>query len=125
MFSPSRQPVKISSTILFSRLGPVCLSIGLKFFQRLPVISEGMGRQTTFLGQMPEKRGRPGIGRFAGFGFQAAAPARALAVFADLGLRGSRGGKSKLTFPSFHIRKAEKGRRVLFEINFSSRAVLP
>jgi len=77
------------------------------------------------LRQMPEKSGRLGIGLFAGDRFQAAALARALAVLALLGLRGSRGGKSKETFPSFHIKKAEKGRRVLLEMNFSYRAVLP
>ena len=125
MLSLSRQPVQVSPTVRLPRPGPICFSVGLKFLQRLPVISQGMGGQTPFLGQMPEKRGRQGIGRGAGSGFQAAALARALAVLADLGLRGSLGGKSKLTLPSFHMRKAEKGRRVLFEINFSSRAVLP
>ena len=117
--------MEVSPTVRLPRSGPVCFPVGLKFLQRLAIISQGMGRQPALLGQMPEKRGRPGIGRFARFGFQAAALARALAVLADLGLRGSRGGKSKQTFPSFHMRKAEKGRRVLFEINFSSRAVLP
>ena len=125
MFSFSRQTMKISPTVLFPCHGPVRLAIGLKFLQNLPIIPHRMSRQPSLLGQVPKKRGRSGIGRFADFGFQAAALARALAVLADLGLRGSLGGKSKLTFPSFHIRKAEKGRRVLFEINFSSKAVFP
>jgi hypothetical protein len=60
-----------------------------------------------------------------GVSFQVSALARDFAVFLTFGFLGSRGGKSKDTFPSFHIKKAEKGRRVLLEINFSSKAVLP
>ena len=125
MLSFAGQPVEVDPTVLLPGRNPIQLSPSLKFLQSLTIIPQGMSRKPSLLGQVPEKRGRSGIGRFAGFGFQAAALARALAVLADLGLRGSRGGKSKLTFPSFHIRKAEKGRRVLFEINFSKRAVFP
>ena len=120
-----RQPVQISPAIRFLNTLPAPFSFGLKLGQYLPVIAHGMARKPSLLRQMPEKRGRFRIGHLDRFGFQAAALARALAVLALLGLRGSRGGKSKETFPSFHMRKAEKGRRVLFEINFSSRPVLP
>ena len=119
------QAVQIGAAVRLPRAAPVRFSVRLKLLQCLAIVSQRMGRQSALVGQMPVKGGRPGIGRFAGFGFQAAALARALAVLADLGLRGSRGGKSKQTFPSFHMRNAEKGRRVLLEINFSSRAVFP
>jgi len=120
-----RQAMEVGPAVCLPRLGPIDFLGGLKFLQSLSIIPQGVGRQPALLGQMPKKRGCAGISRLDGFSFQAAALARALAVLADLGLRGSRGGKSKLTFPSFHIRKAENGRRVLFEINFSRRAVFP
>ena len=125
MTSLSRQAVKIGPTIRLPDFFPSPIPLFLKLSQYLPVIPHGVGRETPFLRQMPEKCGRLWIGHFARFRFQAAALARAFAVLALLGLRGSRGGKSKETFPSFHMRKAENGRRVLLEINFSKRAVFP
>ena len=121
----SRQPVKVCTTLRLPHLLPTTLPFFLKLSQHLMIVANRVSRQTSLLRQMSQKSSQLGVGCLDRVSFQAAALARALAVLALLGLRGSRGGKSKETFPSFHIRNAEKGRLVLLEINFSNRAVFP
>lgn len=125
MAAPPRQAVQIGPAVAFVHLFPGPAPVLLEFRKNLLVVADGVAGQSPLLAEMTEKRDREGIRGRWGRGFQAAAAARALAVLADLGLRGSRGGKSKETFPSFQTRKAEKGRRVFIDKNFSSRPVLP
>ena len=125
MTTPPRQTMQIGAAIRLGDLRPGPRPVFLKLLQHLLVVPHRVAGQTPLLAQMAEKGDREGIrGRWR-FGFQAAAAARALAVFADLGFRGSRGGKSNETLPSFQMRKAEKGRRVFWETNFSNKPVFP
>ena len=89
----SRKPMEIIPAVLLPHLIPIDFSRRLKLRQHLPIVPDRMRRKPSFLRQMPEKSGRLGVGLFAGKSFQAAALARALAVLALWGLRGSRGGK--------------------------------
>ena len=82
-----RQAVKIGPTIHLPNLFPSPILLFLKLSQHLLVVPHGVKREAPLFRQMSEKRGRPRIGRFARFRFQAAALARAFAVFALLGLR--------------------------------------
>ena len=125
MPTPSRQPVQIGAAVGLLDIRPRPGSVVLEFRQNLLVIANGVAGKSPLLAQMSEKSDRERIRGRWDRGFQAAAAARALAVFADLGFRGSRGGKSNETLPSFQTRKAEKGRRVFIETNFSSKPVLP